>query len=84
MDIFSSFFKMRVFCVFSLESPHQVDIYHFQYKKENHPKLCQICSYGIFFSKGFKDEFETAVLNKQSVFEPLKFYCNFLVPDNLL
>ena len=36
-------------------------------------KLYQICSYGKF-SKGLKYEFETAVVNEQSVFEPLKFY----------
>ena len=47
-------------------------------KKENHPKLSQICNYGIR-SKGLKNEFETAVVNETSVFEPLKFYCiNFL------
>ena len=46
-----------------------------QYKKENHPKLSQICNYGIC-SKGLKNEFETAVVNETSVFEPLKFYCN--------
>ena len=28
-----------------------------------------------FFSKGLKNEFETAVVNKPSVFEPMKFYC---------
>ena len=27
------------------------------------------------FLKGLKDEFETAMVNKPSVFEPLKFYC---------
>ena len=48
----------------------------FQYKKqENHPKLSQIFSYGIF-SKGLKNEFETGVVNEPSVFEPLKFYCS--------
>ena len=45
-----------------------------QYKKENHPQLSQICNYGIC-SKGPKKEFETAVVNEPSVFEPLKFYC---------
>ena len=44
------------------------------YKNENHPKLCQICNYGIC-SKGLKNESEIAVVNKPSVFEPLKFYC---------
>ena len=28
-----------------------------------------------FFSKGLKNEFQTAVVNEQSVFEPSKFYC---------
>ena len=45
-------------------------------KKGNHPKLSQICSYGIC-SKGPKNEFETVVVNGPSVFEPLKFYCIF-------
>ena len=46
MGIFSVFFNMKVYCVFSLESPHRGDssentIYHFQYKKKislNYPK----------------------------------------------
>ena len=46
----------------------------FQYKKENYPKLLQICSNGIFF-KGLENEFETAMVNEPTVFEPLKFYC---------
>ena len=48
-----------------------------QYKKEHYPKLSQICSYGIF-SKGLKSEFETAVVNEKSGFEPLKFYCSLM------
>ena len=28
-----------------------------------------------FFSKGLKNEFETARVNEPSGFEPLKFYC---------
>ena len=43
-------------------------------KKEIHPELSQICNYGIC-SKGPKNEFEPAVVNEPSVFEPLKFYC---------
>ena len=45
MDIFSIFFNVMVYCVFSLESPHRGDSNEFtQYtifniKKENHPKL---------------------------------------------
>ena len=29
------------------------------------------------FSKGLKNEFEIAVVNEPSVFEPLKFYCTY-------
>ena len=34
-----------------------------------------------FFSKGLKNEFETAMVNKPLVFEPLKFYCIELKTD---
>ena len=30
-----------------------------------------------FFSKELKNEFETAVVNEPSMFEPLKFYCKY-------
>ena len=79
-DIFFDFFSMTVSCVFSLESPHQSDSNEnkqytiFKRNTKNHPKLSQICSYGIF-SKGLKNEFETAVVNESSVFEPLEFCC---------
>ena len=69
-----------VCCVFSLESPHLGDSNEhtqdtiFNIKKENHPKLSQICSYGIY-SRGLKNKFETAVVNEPLVFEPLTFYC---------
>ena len=46
----------------------------FQCIKENHSKLSQIFRYGIF-SKGLKNEFEAALVNGPSVFEPMKFYC---------
>ena len=46
----------------------------FSIKIKYHPKLSQICSYGIF-SKRLKNKFQTAVVNELSVFEPLKFYC---------
>ena len=77
---FFIFFNMRVFCVFSLESPHQGDSNEFtQYtifniKKKitlNYPKSAAMG----FCAKGLKNEFESAVVNKPSMFEPLKFYC---------
>ena len=69
--------------MFSLESPHRGDSseytqFTFQVKKENQRKLSYICNYRIF-SKGLKNEFETAVVNEPSVFEPLKFYCISLI-----
>ena len=73
------FYNMNVYCVFTLESPHGGDSNEhtqytiFQYENEKHPRLSQICSYGIF-SKGLENEFEIAVVNEPSVFEPLKFY----------
>ena len=68
--------------MFSLESPQRGDSNEytqytiFQFERKNLPKLPQICNYGIC-SKGLKNEFETAVVNEPSVFEPLKFYCIF-------
>ena len=35
------------------------------------------------FSQGLKNEFETAVVNEPSVFEPLKFYCIYSTPSVL-
>ena len=50
-------------------------IYHFQEKKRKSPKIILNLQPGDF-SKGLKNEFETAVVNEPSVFEPLKFHCN--------
>ena len=81
MDIFLIFFNMvKVCCVFSSESPHRGDSNEytqytiFNIKKKitlNYPKSAAV----YFFLQGLKNEFETAVVNKPSVFEPLKFYC---------
>ena len=82
-DIFSIVFNKKVYYVFLLESPQRGDSNKYtqytisQYKKENQPKLSQICNYGIL-SKGLKNEFETAVVNEPSMFEPLKFSCIYL------
>ena len=83
MDIFSIFFNMKVYCVFSLESPHRGDSNGytqytiFNIKKKitlNYPKSAAMG----FCSKGLKEEFEIALVNEPSVFEPLKFYCIWL------
>ena len=61
------FFHMKVFCVFSLESPYvgssnEYTLYIiFNTKMENWPKLSEVCSYGIF-SLGLKHKFETAMV----------------------
>ena len=69
--------------MFSLESPHRGDsndytqytIFNMNKKNTlNYPKSAALG----FFSKGLKNEFETAVVNEPSVFEPLKFYCNMI------
>ena len=72
--------------MFSLESPQPGDSNEYtqytisQYKKEIHPKLklSQIYNYGIC-SKGPKNDFKPAMVNEPSVFEPLKFYCSYLL-----
>ena len=73
---------MKVCSVFSLELPHRGDSNKntqctiFNQQKENHPSLSYI-GRQVIFSKGLKNELETAVVNEPSVFEPfkLKFYC---------
>ena len=66
--------------MFSLELPHQGDSNEytqytiFNIKKKitlNYPKSANMG----FCPKGLKKEFETAVVNKPSVFEPLTFHC---------
>ena len=57
--------------MFSLESPHRVHTeYHFNIKKTK---------FTLNFLKSaamrLKNEFKTPVVNKPSVFEPLKIYC---------
>ena len=69
--------------MFLLESPRRGDSNEYtQYTIFNLRKeKTLICSYGIFF-KGLKNEFETAVVNEPSVFEPLNVYCNVVsLPD---
>ena len=70
--------------MFTLESPHRDDsneytqytIFNMNKKSTlNHPKSAAMG----FFSKGLKNEFETAVVNEPSVSEPLKFYCSIIV-----
>ena len=76
-------FRFSYIKVFSPESPHRGDCNEYtqhaiiNIKKKmtlNYPKDNNVCSYEIF-SKGLKNEFETAMVNEPSVFEPLKFYC---------
>ena len=66
--------------MFSLESPHrgnsnkytQYTIFNTQKRKSSYVILnLQLWD----FSKGLKNEFETAMVNEPSVFELLKFYC---------
>ena len=76
---FRFFFNMKVYCVFSLESPHRGDSIEyikytiFSIKKKitlYYPKPTAM----ELFSRD-KNELETAMVNEPSVFEPLTFYC---------
>ena len=64
--------------MFSLQSFHRGDSGEytkytiFSIEKKNNSKSADM----EFFSKGLKNEFETAVVNEPSVFESLKFYCS--------
>ena len=78
------FFNMKICCVFSADSPHRGDSteytqYTIFYLKKiitlNYPKFAAIG----FCCKGRKNEFETAVVNESSVFEPLKYYCTCIL-----
>ena len=66
--------------MFSLESPHRGDsnvctqYTIFNMNKKNTLNYPLSAAMG-FFSKGLKNEFERAVVNEPSVFEPLKFFC---------
>ena len=72
---------MKVY-LFLLASPYRgVSNEYTQYtifnlNTKNHPRLSQICRYEICFqgTQGVR-EFETAVVNQLSMFEPLKLYC---------
>ena len=66
--------------MFSLESPHRGDSNEYTqytiFDMKNKITLYYPKSAVIgFFSKGLKNEFETAMVNEPSMFEPLKFYC---------
>ena len=62
--------------MYSLELPHRGDSNKYtQYTIFDTKKI--ILSLQLWdFSKGLKNEFETAVINELSVFESLKVYCN--------
>ena len=80
MDIVLIFFNMKVCCVFTLESPHRGDSNEytqytiFNMNKKNTLNYPKSAAMG-FFPEGLKNQFETAVVNEPSVFEPLKFFC---------
>ena len=67
--------------LFSIESPHRGDSNEyieytiFIMKKKNTLKYPKSAAMGIV-SQGLKNEYEAALVNEPSGFEPLKFYCN--------
>ena len=78
-EIFRLFFNMEIYCVFSLESPHGGDSnaninLPFSILKKTITRTIPNLQPGDYF-RGLKNEYETAVINEPSVFDPLKFYC---------
>ena len=76
-------FDFVVYCVFTLESPHRGNSneytkYTIFNKKGKTPQIIPNLQLWYFFPKGLKKEFKTAMVNKPSVFEPLKFYCTWV------
>ena len=81
-----SIFLAWRYVVFSLKSPHWGDSYEYKHYTIfkinieitlNYPKSADL----RFVSKGLKNEFETAVVNKRgTVFDSLKFYCTLHSP----
>ena len=71
---------MKMCCVLSFESPHPGDSNEytqytiFNIKKGKSPLIILNLQLWIFF-QGTQNEFETAVVNEPSVFEPLKICC---------
>ena len=65
--------------MFSLEFPHQGDSNEYTHYtifniKKKITLIYTKSAVMRFFSKGLKNDFETAVVNKPSGFQPLKFY----------
>ena len=67
--------------MFSLKSPNQGHSNEYTqftiFNIKNRTKLFKSAAME-FFLKELKKEFETAVVNEPPVFEPLKFYCNYV------
>ena len=83
---FLSFSYMKVYCVFSLESPHRGDSNEYpnillSIQNRKSPKIYTnyniVCNYGIFVSDS-RTQFEIAGGKRSSAFEPLTFYCMFI------
>ena len=69
--------------MYTLESPHRGDSNEYTQYTIFSMNMKNCLNYlksaaMVFFSKGLKNEFEIAMVNEPSVFEPLKFYCNLI------
>ena len=70
------FFNMKVCCVYT-----QHTIVNLKNITLNYPKYNNACSYHDIF---FYNEFEMAVVNEPSMFEPLKFYCTLITEKSII
>ena len=71
---------MKVYCVYSLESPHPGDSNEYTHYTVFNIKKKITLNYPKSAANGFflKNKFETVVVKEPSVFEPLKFYYIYL------
>ena len=58
----------------------QYTIFNMKNKQTKKLNILKSAAIGFFF-KGLKNDFETAVINEPSVFEPMKFYCTYNKPQ---
>ena len=78
--LLSIFFNMKVYCVFSLESPHRVyTAFQYQYNKTS-PYIIPIIIMSA--AMALQNEFEIAVVNEPSMFEPPKFCCTRIMTNS--
>ena len=76
-DISSLFFNMKIYCVLSLELPHQDDSNEFSNYAIFNIKKKFTLNYPKYAALGLFPKDSRPVVNEPSVFSPSKFYCTY-------